>query len=119
MHNYQQLLFWQRARELNKSIYQISATFPTHENYSLTSQMRRASISISSNIAEGAGYSSDAQFARFLNIALGSACEVESQLFLAIDLHYVAQDDCQSVFDEILAIKKMIVVFLKKITKYN
>lgn len=116
MHNYQQLKFWQQARNLNKSIYQISSIFPSHENYSLTNQMRRASISISSNIAEGAGYSSDAQFARFLNIALGSTCEVKSQLYLAIDLRYITQDDCKNVFEEILSIKKMIVVFLKKIT---
>lgn len=116
MHNYQQLLFWQRARNLNKSIYELINTFSSYEQYSLTNQIRRASISISSNIAEGAGYSSDAQFARYLNIALGSTCEVESQLFLAIDLDYIASDDCKPIFEELLAIKKMIVVFLKKIT---
>lgn len=119
MHDYQQLRFWQRARDLNTLIYQLSNSFPTQENYSLTNQLRRAYICISSNIAEGARYSSNAQFARFLNIASGSTCEVESQLFLAIDLDYVTQDASKIEFEELLAIKKMIVVFFKKITYYN
>jgi four helix bundle protein len=72
---------WQQARLLNKKIYGLSKAFPSNEPYSLTSQIRRASISVSSNIAEGSGRNSDADFAHFLEIAYGSLMEVVSQLF--------------------------------------
>jgi len=94
---FQKLEVWQQARLLNKKIYGLSRAFPAHEAYALTSQIRRASISVSSNIAEGSGRNSDADFAHFLEIAYGSLMEVISQLFLAIDEGYITQLQ----FDEI------------------
>jgi four helix bundle protein len=88
---FQKLEVWQQARVLNKKIYELSRTFPSNEAYGLTSQIRRASISISSNIAEGAGRNSDADFAHYLEIAYGSLMEVVSQLFLALDENYIQQ----------------------------
>ncbi len=88
---FQKLEVWQQARVLNKKIHELSRTFPSNEAYGLTSQIRRASISISSNIAEGAGRNSDADFAHYLEIAYGSLMEVVSQLFLALDENYIQQ----------------------------
>ena len=88
---FQKLDVWQQARLLNKQIYQLSKSFPLHEAYALTSQIRRASISVSSNIAEGSGRNSDTDFAHFLEIAYGSLMEVISQLFRALDEGYISQ----------------------------
>ena len=85
-HEFRDLKIWQKARTLNKDIYKVSKTFPKEELYGLTSQIRRASISVPSNISEGSGYDSDAQFLRYLYIALGSLCEVETQLYLSSDI---------------------------------
>jgi four helix bundle protein len=90
---------WQLARAFNKAVYRAARGFPKEEMFALTSQIRRASVSISSNIAEGSGRNSDADFAHFLEIAYGSLMEVVSQLYLALDQGYVR--DVQ--FDELLA----------------
>lgn len=88
---FQKLEVWQQARALNKSIYSLSGRFPSAELYALTSQVRRASISVSSNIAEGSGRNSDADFAHFLEIAYASLMEVISQLYLALDQGYITE----------------------------
>jgi four helix bundle protein len=88
---FQKLEVWQQARALNKAVYSLSNGFPSFELYALTSQMRRASISVSSNIAEGSGRNSDADFAHFLEIAYASLMEVISQLYLALDLGYITE----------------------------
>jgi four helix bundle protein len=85
---FQKLEVWQQARLLNKAIYSLSGGFPSSELYALTSQIRRASISVSSNIAEGSGRNSDADFAHFLEIAYAYLMEVISQLFLALDQRF-------------------------------
>ncbi len=81
MHNYKDLIVWQKARVLVKDVYSLVAIFPYDEKFGISSQMKRSVISISSNIAEGAGRSSDKDFMRFLDIANGSAFELESQFF--------------------------------------
>ena len=85
---------------LNKKIYSLSRAFPSHEAYALTSQIRRASISVSSNIAEGSGRNSDADFAHFLEIAYGSLMEVISQLFIALDEGYITQLQMDEIASE-------------------
>jgi four helix bundle protein len=94
---FQKLEVWQQARLLNRKVYSLSRSFPSHEVYALTSQIRRASVSISSNIAEGSGRNSDADFAHFLEIAYGSLMEVISQLFLAIDEGYITQGQIEEI----------------------
>lgn len=81
--DFQDLTVWQRAMELAEAVYTLTQTFPKEELYGLTSQLRRACVSIASNIAEGRGRSTDRDFRQFLNIALGSTYEVQTQLLLA------------------------------------
>ncbi len=92
MHNYKELKVWQKARVLVKTVYQITKTLPKEETIGLVSQMRRAVVSIPSNIAEGAGRGSDKEFCRFLDIANGSSFELETQLILCFDLDYISED---------------------------
>ena len=82
---FQKVEVWQQARRLNKKAYICTRQFPESERFGLVSQIRRASVSISSNIAEGSGRNSDVDFSHFLEIAYGSLMEVISQLYLALD----------------------------------
>lgn len=84
---------WKRARELVLSVYRLTQAFPKEDTFGLTAQMRRAAISIPSNIAEGAARSGDREFAHFLNIARGSLSELETQLLIATDLGYIKNTD--------------------------
>ncbi len=83
---------WQKADDLVIEIYQFTRRFPNEERYNLTSQMRRAAVSVPANIAEGCGKGTDKDFSRFLQIAMGSACELEYHLLLSRDLSYIARD---------------------------
>src|SRR5205823_12833131 len=86
MQDFRNLNVWQLARRLTKTIYQLTINFPESEEFGLKAQMRRANISICSNIAEGCGRRGDREFRRFIDVAMGSACELESELRLAADL---------------------------------
>ena len=99
MRNYEELRCWASAHTLTINIYRATNEFPGHERYGLSSQMRRACVSIGSNIAEGAGRFTDTEFARFLDIALGSTSEVHYQLRIAADLKYLDQPTFQSLQD--------------------
>jgi four helix bundle protein len=92
MGNYRQLSVWKRAHELALAVYRITERFPDCERYGLTAQLRRAAVSVVSNIAEGSGRLGDREQVRFLRIARGSVCEVECQLLLSKDLGYVQAD---------------------------
>ena len=116
MHNYRELKVWQKARVLVKSVYQITNNLPKEEAFGLTSQMRRAVVSIPSNIAEGAGRATDKDFNRFLDIAYGSCFELETQLILCVDLKYISEVEFEPVQIKIQEIQKMI--FALK-SKYN
>ena len=87
--HYRQLIAWQKARLLVKRVYQLSSDFPREELYGLTSQVRRAAVSVPSNIAEGQGRDSTREFLHHLSIAYGSLMEVETQILLAEDLGYL------------------------------
>jgi len=87
--DYRDLIVWQKSMDLAENIYAVSALFPKSETYGLTSQIRRATVSVPSNIAEGQGRYSDPDFARFLSIANGSVKEIETQLLLAVRLNYL------------------------------
>ena len=108
MHNYKELEVWQKGRSLVKKIYSITGLFPNKENYNLIKQMRRAAISIPSNIAEGSGRGSDKEFIRFLNMANGSAFELETQIYLACDLNYISHELLHKYLKEIQDVQKMI-----------
>ena len=113
MHNFREMIIWQKAREFVKEIYQTAAKFPSEEKFALASQMPRAAVSIPSNIAEGAGRNSNKDFNRFLNIANGSAFELITQIYLAYDLNYIDKSKLENLTVKIIEIKKMIYGFKK------
>jgi four helix bundle protein len=115
MNNFRELTVWKKAHVLVVHIYKISQSFPKEELYGLTSQMRRACVSIPANIAEGCGRGSDADFARFLYIAMGSACELEYHLLLACELEFLEKKVADSVIAELCEVKKMLSGFIKKL----
>jgi len=112
---FQKLEIWQQARALNKAIYSLSGGFPSSELYALTSQIRRASISVSSNIAEGSGRNSDADFAHFLEIAYASLMEVVSQLYLALDQGYINDKQLEMISADADLLASQIVALSKKL----
>ena len=90
-YSFEKLAAWRRARKLNSDIYKITGTFPSTERFGLTSQSRRAFVSISSNIAEGSGRTTNKDQAHFYRIAYGSLMEVLSQLYLCLDLGFLTE----------------------------
>lgn len=97
------------------AIYKATNSFPREEVYGQTSQLRRAVLSVPTNICEGCGRKTDADFARFLQISVGSASEVEYELLLAHDLNYLSDEDYNKFNSEIIEICKMINNFINKL----
>lgn len=115
MKNFKELLIWQRSHQLVLNIYSITKSFPKDELFGLTSQMRRSSASIPTNIAEGCGRNSDAEMNRFLIVAQGSAAELEYQIILSKDLSYISTEIFDTLSLELTEIRKMINTFSQKI----
>jgi four helix bundle protein len=115
MKDFRRLQVWEKAHALTLAVYLATEPFPKSEMYGLTSQLRRACVSIGSNIVEGAGRSSDRELARFLDIAGGSANEVEYQLLLARDLGYLKIETHASLNDMTNEVKRMINAFTRRI----
>lgn len=113
MHNFKELTIWQKSRKFVKDIYVLTKLFPKEELFVLTSQMRRAAISVPSNIAEGAGRETDKDFSRFLDMANGSAFELESQIYIACDLEYYSEEQMNIYLDKVQELQKMIYYFRK------
>lgn len=113
--NFRNFTVWQSAIEFATEIYELTETFPSHERFGLTSQIQRAAVSISSNIAEGSARFSDVEFSRFLEIALGSAFEVESQLIIANKLNYLPQPKFEKISEQLTLIQKQINAFITKL----
>lgn len=117
MHNYKELKVWQKARELVKFTYQLTKKFPKEEIYSLTSQVRRAVVSIPFNIAEGAGHSSKKEFSRFLEIAYASTCELDTQIILSFDLEFINQTELNDSTNYIKELQKILNGLIKSLKK--
>lgn len=115
MKDFKKLKVWEKAHALTLRIYQATKSFPREELYGLTSQMRRAASSISTNIAEGCGRGRDTEFARFLEIASGSSCELEYQLMLAHDLKLLSRLELDTLSNELSEVKRMLNVFVRKL----
>ncbi|RYD53275.1 MAG: four helix bundle protein [Sphingobacteriales bacterium] len=105
MHQYKQLTVWQDAIALSTTCYRISCQFPSDERFGLVSQIRRAAVSVASNIAEGSGRNTDGGFIQFLGIAVGSLCELDTQLLIASELNYLSQNEYQTVAEQIQQIQ--------------
>ena len=106
--NYRDLLVWQKAMELTKEIYSLVKFLPREENYALSGQMRRAVVSIHSNIAEGEGRNSEKDFVRFLSQARGSLWELSTQLEICEQVGYLNREQTQVAFGMIIEVSKMI-----------
>ena len=92
MHNFKQLMIWQKGVDLAVKAYSVTKDFPKHEQYVLTSQITRSAVSVPSQIAEGAGRKSEREMSRYLNISLGSSFELETQLIIANRINYLDND---------------------------
>jgi four helix bundle protein len=114
MKDYKKLNVFEKAHQLALNVYKTTANFPKDELYGLSSQMRRACVSIPSNIAEGCGRKGDSELSQFIQIALGSANELEYQLLLAHDLKYLSVESFVNLNDQIDHIRRMLILFLKK-----
>ncbi|SNS43006.1 four helix bundle protein [Belliella buryatensis] len=117
MHNYKELNVWKRAIKLAVQVYKVSRLFPAEERFGLISQIRRSAVSVPSNIAEGAGRRTDGEFANFLEIAHGSICELETQLYVAFELEYVENELFHEVTTELTEIQKMFYALITKFEK--
>ena len=115
MHKVEDLKIWNKSMELAKSLYQLVAELPSDEKFGLNSQIKRCSISIPSNIAEGAGRNSNKEFKHFLSIANGSAYELQTQLILTTELNLINKDKVQPVINTCIEIQKMNYSFQKKL----
>ncbi|MDX1478313.1 MAG: four helix bundle protein [Saprospiraceae bacterium] len=113
-HNFRELNVWQRARQFVKEIYRVSGAFPKEELFGLTNQIRKAAISIPSNIAEGCGQGSDRQVMQYCSVAMGSAFELETQLILTNDLDFIDNQAMETLLAEVTEIQKMIHGFINR-----
>lgn len=113
MKDFRQLKVWEKSHQLALAIYKETKKFPKEELYGLTSQIRRASMSIPTNIAEGCGRNTDREFARFLQIAMGSASETEYQLILARDLEFLPKETHEKFHTDVEEVKRMLASLLK------
>jgi four helix bundle protein len=110
--SYRELDVWKHSRILVKSIYQITRDFPKEEQFGLTNQLRRAVVSIPSNIAEGCGRNHAKDSIQFFFIARGSLYEVETQVIVSFDLDYLSQTDLDSILAQIIKCKKILNGFI-------
>ncbi len=112
---FRELKMWQKSIELAIIVYDVTKVFPKEEQYGITSQVRRASVSIPSNIAEGFGRRYEKDFSRFLSFSIGSLFEVQTQLEICFRLKYIDENGFHEVFNLTREIERMIVAFRNKI----
>lgn len=108
MHNFKELKVWKAGIELCKIVFELTKGFPGEEKFGLTSQMTRCAVSIPSNIAEGCGRKSNKELYQFLNIALGSSFELETQVIIAREFNYITTEKAEYICALIIEIQKMI-----------
>lgn len=115
MRDFRDLSVWQKSHALAIMVYKATTGFPKDEHFGLTSQMRRASVSVAANIAEGCGRGSEAELARFLQIAMGSSSELEYHVVLANDLCFLDSADYAGLVKNVQEVKKMLASFILKL----
>lgn len=116
MSNYRDLVVWQRAFKFVKATYLVSASFPADERFGLVSQMRRAAVSIPSNMAEGCSRRTRGEFIQFISVAEGSAAELETQLLLSAELGFASAERIRKATEELIEIRKMLGALRRKLT---
>jgi four helix bundle protein len=115
MQNYRQLAVWQKAHIAAVNVHRATEAIPPRGNAELISQMRRAALSIPANIAEGCGRSSDVDFAKFIQIAIGSTTELEYHLQFAAEIGRLARDESERLQAEVVEVRRMLIGLLKKL----
>lgn len=115
MQDFHDMKVWQKAHQFVLAVYRVTASFPKDELYGLTNQIRRAAVSVAANIAEGRGRGSDADFARFMQMSMGSANELEYELLLARDLGYLTAELHNTLETDVREVKQMLASFLRKL----
>ena len=116
MRDFKQLQVWEKSHAFTLSVYRGTSRFPKEELYGLTSQMRRAAVSVPGNIAEGCGRGGDGELGRFLRIAMGSASELEYYVLLARDLDFLTAAACGQLAEDVCEVKRMLTSFIQKLT---
>lgn len=119
MRNYRDLVVWQKSMALVTEVYSITRLFPKEELYGLISQIRRSAVSIPSNIAEGYGRYSKNDYIRFLQIAIGSLYEFQTQLEIGLNLGYLSKDIFEKVYEQSREIERMLSSLIKKVGNYS
>jgi four helix bundle protein len=112
-------MIWQKSMSLTTKIYKSTKNFPKEEIFALTSQIRRSSVSIPSNIAEGFGRDSNKEYLRFLNISIGSLFEMQTQLEIAKNIDYLNEEEFNTLYEDSREIERMLVSFIVKIKERN
>ena len=115
MKGFRDLKVWEKAHQLVKGLYQATGHFPTEEKFGLTAQMRRAAVSIPANIAEGCGRGSDRDMARFLQMSMGSASELEYELLLAHELGLLDSQSLQELAERTTEVKRMLASLIRRL----
>jgi four helix bundle protein len=115
MRDFRELQVWRKAHAFALEVYRSSGKFPSHERFGLTAQLRRAAVSVASNIAEGCGRTGERELARYLSIAAGSASEAEYQLLLAGDLSYLNDARHRSLDSQVNEVKRMLNSFIQRL----
>ena len=119
MNTFKQLLIWQKSMNLVTEIYQVTNSFPKEEVYGITSQIRRSSISIPSNIAEGYGRNGNNDYLRFLNISISSLFEMQTQLEISFNLKYINEIQFNKINEDSKEVERMLSSFIRKIKQRN
>ncbi|MGA3164855.1 MAG: four helix bundle protein [Terriglobia bacterium] len=115
MQDFKNLQVWEKSHALALAVYKATRDFPKEELYTLTSQLRRAAGSVPANISEGCGRGGDPEFGRFLQMAMGSASEMEYHLLLAHDLRYLSDDHFKQLTADVVEVKRMLASLLGKV----
>lgn len=113
--NYRELIVWQDAIKIAKTVYKLTEKFQKHENYALADQIRRAVVSVPSNIAESQARKAPGDFRRFLHISLGSLAEVDTQLTLAQEFGYLSREDVDSMDEQIQSLRKKLYALINSL----
>lgn len=119
MQEFKTLEIWEQSLKLSTAIYNLTKNYPRDELYGLTSQMRRASASMFANIAEGAGRRTNEDFARFVNIAIGSTNELISYIYLSKELKYITEEEFGALEIQLIKLKKQMINFTKSLKSNN
>ncbi|CAC9975595.1 four helix bundle protein [Flavobacterium panici] len=119
MSHFRKILVWQKSISLVTKIYKATSTFPKEEMFGLTSQIRRSSVSVPSNIAEGSGRESTKDFLRFLYISLGSIFEMQTQLEIAKNIIYINEEEFNLLYEDSREIERMLASLIRKIKDSN